>query len=73
MIEDTLCPKCGAKMISRANRNTGQRFWGCSRYPECKGTRNTDGEAPKEKDDEESESKLPSDRQRENDKFRFGR
>ncbi len=32
------CPKCGAPMVKR----TGPRgeFWGCSKYPACKGTRN---------------------------------
>jgi DNA topoisomerase-1 len=35
------CPKCGAPMVKR----TGPRgeFWGCSTYPECKGTRNLQG------------------------------
>lgn len=26
-------------------RNAGKSFWGCSRYPACRGTRNADGEA----------------------------
>ena len=36
---DTKCPRCGSKMIERANRKTGQTFLGCSRYPKCRGTR----------------------------------
>jgi restriction system protein len=32
------CPKCGASMIERSNRATGQRFWGCTSYPKCRGT-----------------------------------
>jgi len=44
------CPECGEPMISRANKTTGQRFWGCSNYPTCKGTRNTDGESRDERD-----------------------
>lgn len=32
------CPRCGSPMRSRSGRY-GQ-FWGCSRYPDCKGTRN---------------------------------
>ena len=43
-MEETLCPECGEPMVSRANKTPGQRFWGCSNYPACKGTRNTDGE-----------------------------
>lgn len=32
------CPQCGASMRRRSGRY-GQ-FWGCSRYPQCRGTRN---------------------------------
>lgn len=45
--ENVKCPRCGGPMVSRANRQTGQRFWGCAEYPQCTGTRNTDGEAPR--------------------------
>lgn len=34
------CPKCSAKMILRTAKkgtNAGGQFWGCSRYPACKG------------------------------------
>lgn len=31
------CPRCGSKMRRRTGRYG--RFWGCSRYPSCKGTR----------------------------------
>lgn len=37
-----LCPKCGLSMVRRLSRNAPNRkryFWGCSRYPMCKGTR----------------------------------
>lgn len=30
------CPDCGAEMYQRNSRYG--RFWGCDRYPECKGT-----------------------------------
>lgn len=33
------CPRCGSPMRRRSGRY-GQ-FWGCSRYPSCKGTRKT--------------------------------
>ena len=42
--ENLTCPECGELMVSRANKTTGQRFWGCSNFPACKGTRNTDGD-----------------------------
>jgi len=35
------CPKCGAPMVQRRSRRGP--FWGCSKYPECKGTRSLDG------------------------------
>lgn len=33
------CPKCSTDMTMRSNRRNGQRFWGCTRYPQCRGTR----------------------------------
>jgi restriction system protein len=35
------CPRCGAEMVERkASRglNAGHYFWGCTRYPACRGT-----------------------------------
>ncbi|MGA0615657.1 topoisomerase DNA-binding C4 zinc finger domain-containing protein [Paracoccus sp. KR1-242] len=32
------CPTCGARMLRRLGRRGA--FWGCSRYPGCRGTRN---------------------------------
>lgn len=37
-----LCPRCGSRMVRRTARKghrAGNQFWGCSRYPNCKGTR----------------------------------
>lgn len=36
------CPSCGSHMVERVVKNgpkTGSRFWGCSHYPRCRGTR----------------------------------
>jgi restriction system protein len=36
------CPSCGKPMrqrIARKGPRAGQKFWGCSAYPDCKGTR----------------------------------
>ena len=33
------CPKCGQPMVLRTSR-VGNKFYGCSRYPECTGSRN---------------------------------
>ncbi len=34
------CPKCGSymlKKLARKGKYSGKDFWGCARYPECKG------------------------------------
>ena len=38
----TACPQCGANMVKRTARkgtNTGAEFWGCSKFPTCRGVR----------------------------------
>lgn len=39
------CPLCGARMTERGNRNTADRFWGCTQYRQagCRGTINIGG------------------------------
>jgi four helix bundle suffix protein len=40
------CPQCGKTMRRRTARqgpNAGQAFWGCTGYPECRGTRRVEG------------------------------
>lgn len=32
------CPRCNSQMRLRINRRDKSRFWGCERYPNCKGT-----------------------------------
>ena len=41
--ESVVCPKCGAPMVKRKaqkGKNAGQEFYGCSRYPKCRGILN---------------------------------
>ncbi len=33
-----LCPRCGAPLVHRRNRSTGEHFLGCSRFPQCRYT-----------------------------------
>ncbi len=33
------CPVCGSSMVRRRRRADGAEFWGCPRYPQCRGTR----------------------------------
>ena len=38
------CPECGAQMTLRRPKSYQdfKPFWGCSQYPDCRGTRNVD-------------------------------
>ena len=41
-VADPACPKCGTQMVRRVAKrgpNSGQAFWGCLRFPDCRGTR----------------------------------
>ena len=33
------CPRCVTAMVRRRRRTDGTEFWGCPRYPACRGTR----------------------------------
>lgn len=75
-IEETLCPECNSKMISR--KGQFGIFWGCSNFPKCKGTRDSMGRSKAERDAERNssgnshdESSTLNERASENDKFRF--
>lgn len=40
-VASPVCPQCNAPMIKRTARKgakAGSSFWGCSRYPQCRGT-----------------------------------
>jgi len=40
-LEMPLCPKCGSSMVRRTAKqgaNAGLDFWGCARFPACRGT-----------------------------------
>lgn len=32
-----VCPRCGSTLIERTNRTNGKTFYGCSRFPKCRG------------------------------------
>ncbi|MEJ0021461.1 MAG: AAA domain-containing protein [Candidatus Doudnabacteria bacterium] len=38
VLTDSLCPRCNSRMVLRNSRRG--KFYGCSRFPYCKGTRN---------------------------------
>lgn len=44
------CPRCRSRMVLRVakkGRHPGTKFWGCSRYPKCRGTRDFKEAPPK--------------------------
>ncbi|HRQ72232.1 MAG TPA: restriction endonuclease [Phycisphaerales bacterium] len=39
-IDEPACPECGSPMVRRvakSGRHAGSAFWGCSRFPDCRG------------------------------------
>lgn len=37
--QNPVCPKCGAEMVLRTakkGKHAGEKFWGCSRFPQCR-------------------------------------
>jgi predicted RNA-binding Zn-ribbon protein involved in translation (DUF1610 family) len=40
------CPKCGSKMVLRFRRSDNNPFFGCTKYPNCKGTLDYYGRPP---------------------------
>jgi ssDNA-binding Zn-finger/Zn-ribbon topoisomerase 1 len=72
--ENVKCPLCDGPMKSR--KSVYGVFWGCAAYPQCKGTRNVMGEAPRSVTDVTDESAernnlAPSEQQRKNDQRRW--
>lgn len=44
-IEDkTKCPICGSILVKRKAKTTNSKFFGCSKFPICKGSRTPEGE-----------------------------
>ena len=62
--QNVICPECGTWMVSRVNHQNGQRFWGCHLFPECTGTRDTDGQSKANRMTERNPARdeLPSER-----------
>jgi ssDNA-binding Zn-finger/Zn-ribbon topoisomerase 1 len=64
--EPVICPDCGAPMVSRVAKpkpgdldQSARRFWGCSRYPRCRGTRDTMGRSRQERKAAQTENPDP--------------
>ena len=57
---DLACPACGKVMVLRTTRQgarAGSQFWGCSGFPECKGTRKLDESGRSDRSDRSDGSK----------------
>lgn len=39
------CPSCSGPMVLRQNRRQGNSFWGCQRFPACRGTRDVESDS----------------------------
>ena len=50
------CPSCEGPMVRRTNRTEGTDFWGCQRYPVCRGTRDIDSDSRESQAEDASES-----------------
>lgn len=50
--QNVTCPECGGEMISRQSKFG--IFWGCKKYPECKGTRDSMGRSKAERENEKA-------------------
>jgi len=55
--EDVKCPECGGKMISRKGQYG--TFWGCAKYPDCRGTRDSEGRSKAERDAQKNKVREP--------------
>lgn len=46
------CPDCYEIMVLRTRKSDGKKFWGCSTWPECSGTRNIMPDGTPEEDED---------------------
>ncbi len=47
--ENVKCPECGGPMTPRTSQYG--TFWGCVRYPKCRGTRDVQGMSKGDRDE----------------------
>lgn len=74
-LENVTCPECEGPMVPRTSSHG--KFWGCKSFPKCRGLRDANGDAKRERSQwrplgaRSDEPSLPSDRQRGNDRRRW--
>jgi restriction system protein len=62
------CPQCGKPMALRtakAGKNPGSQFWGCTGYPDCRGSLPLDGAPPRKDRSDRSDPTDPTDLKKE--------
>lgn len=57
LYDNVKCPECYGKMVSRKGQYG--TFWGCAKYPECRGTRDSMGRSKAEREEEKSKPREP--------------
>lgn len=56
-----ICPECDNIMVLRYRRSDNHPFWGCSDFPNCRGTRNIMPDGTPEEDDDDDYDRLDDD------------
>jgi ATP-dependent DNA helicase RecQ len=57
------CPQCKSPMVRRVARqgpSAGKPFWGCKRYPDCRGTINIQDGQLRDREDERPNAEVPA-------------
>lgn len=54
--EEVLCPECNEPMVSRKGKYGV--FWGCKSFPNCKGTRDSNGKSKQDRLNESIEKSV---------------
>lgn len=43
-METEKCPNCGGTLVLRTNKHTGEVFWGCGNFPNCRYSRSLESQ-----------------------------
>jgi len=57
--ENVKCPECDGEMVSRTGKYGV--FWGCKKFPECKGTRDSQGRSKADREMEKVNKEIDKD------------
>jgi len=57
-VDNLKCPECNGDMIQRRNKTNGDIFYGCRKYPNCKGTRDSNGLSRAEREEQSNRQEV---------------